>query len=656
MAKNKSKQKSSPTKTIDSQSKVASSPKWENRKWHLIILGILSVLLYANTLTHEYTQDDAIVIYDNEFTTAGFEGIPGLLKYDTFRGFFKTEGKDKLVSGGRYRPLTPIMFAIEYQFFGRSPFIGHLISVLWYAILVMVLYLTLERLFLKYDTSSQWRYMILAACILFAIHPVHTEAIANIKGRDETISLLGSLLALYYVIKAFDSSSRKHLILSGLFFFLALMSKENTITYLAIIPLALYIFRKASIGKSIMYTLPALAGTILFLLIRYAVIGFDLGGTPMELMNNPFLVWTGDGYSALSKFESLPTMIYCLGKYIGLLLFPHPLTHDYYPRHIDIMSWSDMTVILSMVLYFTLSIFAIWKLKSRSVIAFCIIYFLATISIVSNIVFPIGTNMSERFLFMPSVGFALMLAYIGWKNYDKYPLIIKGLFVIVVIAFTTKTITRNTVWKNDYTLFTTDVHTSTRSAKLLNAAGGTKVTRASKMDDSPLKTRLLNEATNHLDKALEIHPTYKNAMLLNGNAHFYKNDFDGAIKNYEKIISLYPNDKDGVKNLAVALRDGGRYYGEQKNDITKAKQYLSRSLNLVPDDIETIRLMGITNGVGGNHREAIKYFNKVIELQPDVASGYVNLYNAYMLYGDEEAARINYEKAISLDPKAFERK
>ena len=627
--------------------------KWESRKLQLIILAALSIVLYANTITHDYTQDDAIVINDNEFTTQGFAGIPALLKYDTFRGFFKVDGKEKLVSGGRYRPLTPVMFAIEYQLFGYNPVIGHLLNILWFTLLVLVLYLTLERLFFKYDTSSKWRYMIFAACILFAVHPIHTEAVANIKGRDEIICLLGSLASLYCAIRWYDERKNKFMIFSGMLFFIALMSKENTITFLVVIPLALYIFRKASITVSLKSVLPAVVGTIVFLAIRSSVIGWYMGGTPMELMNNPFLKWTNNGYVALSKMESLPTMLYCLGKYLGLLVFPHPLTHDYYPRHIEIMSWSDISVIASIFIYFLLILYALLNLKKRSVLSFCILYFLATISIVSNIVFPIGTNMSERFLFMPSVGFSLIVAYLCWKGNEKYPAVIKGIFALVMIGMIGKTMTRNMVWKDNYTLFTTDVHTSTRSAKILNAAGGTKSNKASRMEDGPRKTNLLQEAIQHTTQALEVHPNYKNAMMIQGNSFFYKKEFENAVRSYERLLSLYPGDADGESNLAVALRDTGKYFGERKQDLVKAEKYLRRSLAIRPKDVETNRLLGVTNGIKGNHKEAIKYFKKVADLQPNNALSYVNLYNAYGAYGDDEKARLNYEKALKLNPEAF---
>ena len=261
--------------------------------------------------------------------------------------------------------------------------------------------------------------------------------------------------------------------------------------------------------------------------------------------------------------------------------------------------------------------------------------------------------MSERFLFMPSVGFSLIVAYLGWKGYEKYPAVIKGIFALAMIGMIGKTVTRNMVWKDNYTLFTTDVHTSTRSAKILNAAGGTKSNRASRMEDGPKKSKLLKEAIQHTTQALVVHPNYKNAMLIQGNSYFYNKEFEKAAGSYGQILSLYPGDVDGESNLAVALRDAGKYYGEQKQDLVNAEKYLRRSLAIRPNDVETNRLLGVTNGIKRNHTEAIKYFKKVAELQPNNASAYVNLYNAFGANGDEEEARINYEKALKLDPKAF---
>lgn len=132
----------------------------------------------------------------------------------------------------------------------------------------------------------------------------------------------------------------------------------------------------------------------------------------------------------------------------------------------------------------------VWKgWKERKIYSFAVLYFLATTSIISNIVFPIGTNMSERFMFMPSLGFAVLLAYVFIEYlYPKFS--VKGVMVLtslICLLFAGKTFTRNMVWKNDFTLFTTDVKTSTKSAKVLNAAGGALTVEAQSETDPDKK-------------------------------------------------------------------------------------------------------------------------------------------------------------------------
>jgi len=624
-------------------------------KYYSWIIFAFSFLLYSNTLTHEYTQDDAIVIYDNMFTQEGFSGIPGLLKYDTFYGFFKTEGKAKLVSGGRYRPLTPIMFAIEYQIFGDNPFWSHLINVILYGLLCVLIYKTLILLFSHSMRESSGFYLFaFLATLLYAAHPLHTEAVANIKGRDEIMSMMGAILSLFFTLKYIDQQNKKYIIGAFLSMFLGLMSKENAITFLAVIPLSIFFFRTDSIKKSMLPFLAVGLGSILFLIIRFSVLGMDFGGTPKELMNNPYLKIEGNQYVPFLLTEKIATIIYTLGKYIGLLLFPHPLTHDYYPRHIEIMNFGNWKVILSIITYIGLLFIVIKQWKKKSIIAFSILYFLITLSIVSNIVFPIGTNMSERFMFMPSLGFALLISHLIYKQTNK-----KGhrIFIMsmafIVLLLSGKTFTRNFDWKNDFTLFTTDVKTSPNSAKVLNAAGGALVAESSKPKNASKKDKMLNQAIPYLKKALEIHPNYKNAALLLGNAYFYTSDFENAIKAYDRTLTISPGYPEGEKNLAIALREAGRMAGEKENNLEKAKKYLSRSIQLIDTDPDAYRLLGITYGMAGDHREAIKYFTKVTEITPNNAGAYVNLAKAYQYYGDEDNSRINYQKALEIDPNAM---
>ena len=409
MSKQKKTKKKAILKNPTAQKNQWSVGTWPiNTKLHKWIIFVLAFLLYGNTLTHEYTQDDAIVIYDNMFTTEGFSGIPGILKYDTFYGFFKVEGKDKLVAGGRYRPLTLVMFAVEYAIFGDNPLIGHLGNILLYGFLGIILYLLLLKLFRARGDLPSAAFIAFLTTLFFMVHPVHTEVVANIKGRDEIMTLLGSLAALLLSLKAFQEKKDWLNILAGIIFFLALLAKENAITFLAVVPLTYFIFTKADLAKVITQTLPFLIGAILFLIIRGQVLGGNFGGeVSMELMNNPFLKIENGRWVALAFGEKMATIVYTLGKYVQLLIFPHPLTHDYYPRHVALMTWSDWQVILSTLLYIGMGVLGLIGLLKKRLWSYGILYYIITLSIVSNVVFPIGTNMSERFLFMPSVGFCL---------------------------------------------------------------------------------------------------------------------------------------------------------------------------------------------------------------------------------------------------------
>lgn len=622
--------------------------------WHYWLVFLLGCGLYLNTLFHEFTQDDAIVIYDNMFTTQGISGWKGLFTKDTFFGFFKEEGKANLVSGGRYRPFTPAMFALEYQFFGKNPLPGHLINILLYGFLCLVIYILMLLLAGGTRPPSSARYFALATAILYAAHPVHTEAVANIKGRDEIMSMLGSILALYFTVKAYDLGQKKYVLFAGLSLFVALLSKENAITFLAVIPLALYVFRNVSFGGALAKSLILLVPAALFMLVRTAVLGIDMGGTPTELMNNPFLKIADNSYVPFSAGEKMATIMFTLGKYMQLLIFPHPLTHDYYPRHIDIMHFTDPGVLVSILVYAGLVFVAVTGLMKRSVLGFGAAYFLITLSIVSNVVFPIGTNMSERFLFMPSLGFAVMAAYMLEKylNRDK-ALGLLAVVGLIAAAYGFKTITRNNVWKSDFLLFTTDVKTSVNSAKVLNAAGGALTTEGSKEKDPARQKQMMTEALGYLQKAVAIHPNYKNAYLLMGNANYYLKEYENAIKAYDNALRIDPNYRDANTNLAVALRDAGRQAGEVQNDLIKAEVYLNRSYGLSPNDPETTRLLGVLNGIKGNHDEAVKYFEKVVEADPKNASSLLNLSNALRNAGNTVRADELLQKALSIDPQVL---
>lgn len=597
-----------------------------------ILVFLLGFLAYANTLGHGYAQDDAIVITDNMFTEQGISGIPGILKYDTFYGFFKEPGKARLVAGGRYRPLSLVTFALEVQVFGQSPFIGHLVNVLLFAFCCWLFYQVI--LLWMPGSSAQGLFAALAAGAIFAVHPIHVEAVANIKGRDEILAMLGSLGAMYFAFRAVREQKKQFHLFGAVCLFLGLMSKENAITYIVLIPLALYYFTALKPGKLLGVMLPYAGAAAVFLIIRGAILGWKLGAPPMELMNNPYLKIVNGQYVPFQPLEKLATVLFSLGKYLQLLLFPHPLTHDYYPRHIDLMSMGDPRVLFSLLIYLGLLVLGIWGLRRRAPLSFAIWLFLIPLSIVSNLVFPVGVHMAERLVFMPSVGFALALGLLLFSEKGRPQSWKLGLLAVLALAGAARTMARNPAWKDNFTLFSTDVKTSVNSAKLQNAMAGELVAQSLNVQDSMRRDAMLRQAIGHAEKAYTLHPTYTNAYLIRGNAHFYLKEYDAAIQAYRQALTINPDYREARQNLPLALRDAGRNAGEVQGDLNRAIVYLKEADQLQPNDYETLRLLGVAHGVGQQHAQAIAYFTRAAELRPDLADAWRNLSTAYFASGD----------------------
>jgi len=625
---------------------------------HLLVLLGLSILLYANTLSHDFALDDAIVITDNMHVQKGWAGLMDIFNKDTFHGFFKTD-KQGLLEGGRYRPFTLAMFAVELSIFGKSPFWGHLFNLLWYALTGIVLYLLSSGLFAYRWNKILSAWLAFAVALIFIAHPLHTEAVANIKGRDEIMALLGCLAALYFSLRSYHSKQIGWEALAVLAFLIGIFSKENAITFLAVVPLTYWFFTDASVGKIIRYTAPFLVIALVFLLIRSAVLpNVQIGTVSRELMNNPFLKLEGTQYVPFTGAEKQATVFYTLGKYLQLFLAPYPLTHDYYPMQIPRMDWSKPASILSFLLYLGMGIYGVLGLRKKSPIAYGFLFYLSTLSIVSNLFLVVGTNMSERLVFMPSVGlcFALVAGLAALFYGTKLPQTLRPQSLLVSIGalalvFAGLTIMRNPAWKNNLTLFRTDAKTSTNSAKVHNALGGQLVSDAEKIKgDSLTRNALLEEAAISLQRAVELYPGYKDAFFLLGTCNIHLKKYPEAVKYLEGAYSLNASDTNTINNLTVAYRLLGQEEGEKRGNLANAFTYLKKALTFDPNDYATLRLLGVASNVAQDFPGALSYFEKAKNQMPQHADAWFELGMAYQFVKDNVKAQQAFAKAQQLDP------
>ena len=377
--------------------KNSSAPK--NFKLHFAIIALFAFVLYANTLRNGFAFDDSVVITGNNFTKEGLKGIPALVTHDLFAGIY---GQSLELSGGRYRPLTLVTHAIEYQLWGdKHPGYDHFINILLYAIAGWVMFITLSRL-LKGATVTAF-----LATLIFIAHPIHTEVVANIKSRDEIICFVFLMLTLNYLLRFIFEGTKKYLGISLLCYLLSLFTKEHGITFLAIIPLTIYFFTEERTKDIFKRALPYLGIAVFYLLLRSALLHTGNIKDSTDVMENPFY--------GVPLAEKLATISHILGKYLLLLIFPDPLSSDYSYNAIPYITWSDLNAIIPMLVYLFLGIFAIVTFKQKNIFSYCVLFFLISISIVSNIFFNIGAPMGERFVFLPSFAVCIAAAVLIMK-------------------------------------------------------------------------------------------------------------------------------------------------------------------------------------------------------------------------------------------------
>ncbi len=610
-----------------------------NLKIFSIILAVISIALYANTINHDYVLDDYSLIKENRFTKAGFDGIGDILSKDMFAGHVENYNAD--LAGGRYRPLSQITFAIEVELFGLNPKTGHVGNILLFSLTSIFVFLSLSQLlkdFKFYDNEWYLNVPFIAA-LIFAIHPIHTEAVANIKGRDEIMALLLILVSFYYFLKYYDYQKRSYLIVSVVAFFLALMSKENAITYMAVLPLSLILFREVKISESVKSVIYHFVVTALFLIIRQSIVGTAKELPIPELMNEPFY-----GMTFIEKYSTIfATLLY----YIKLLIIPYPLTYDYYPYHVEKLSLMnfDLDTIYAILLYSAILFYAIKYYKSNKIISFSIFYYIITISIVSNLLFTIGSFMNERFVFMPSVAIGLVIAWIlSYYIFNRFQnkIVVIALITTVFMAYTYITFNRNQVWKDNFTLMTTDVETSSNSAFGNFAAGGQYYIKGQKEQNQIEKQKYFNKAKKHLYKSLEIYPRYSNAALSLGNVYYTESkNADSTIKYYKLSFDVYSYNYETAINL-------GRLYRDSKKDFKNAEFYFKHCFKVNPNRFEAYNELGVIYFNSRNFSEAALMFENAINRNPSNKLIYKNLHAVYLALGNKEKAEEYLLRANSI--------
>ena len=589
-----------------------------------LFLALLCLVFYANTFRNGYAVDDFLVIDKNEAISRGIAGIPQLLTSDVFDSYYRRYNANNRLEGGRYRPLALITYAVEQQAFGKTTtsattnttagslkliYVRHVNNVLLYILSIMVL-----LYFLRKVVFPAHPLLAFLSVLLFAVHPIHTEVVANIKSRDEILSLLFITLTLTKAYHYVETKKTVDLLLGLLCFFLALLAKEYAVSLLAIIPLMVYLFKQETAGRSLKTVLPFLVVFVLYVAMRYAVVPFAGLQNDDELLNNPYLLATGS--------QKIATEIATLLQYIKLLVFPHPLSVDYSYNQIPYVKITDLVTWLSILFHAFLIAALVVLTKKRHVLAFALAFYLANLLLVSNLLFPIGATMGERLIYHSSLGFSLAVAYLLYWGYQqlkpahtvKVSLVAGVLLVVVLCAV--KTIARNKDWESNSTLYRQDVLAAENSAVTNANAGNAYLEMASLQNETTTKSELLSKSMEYLNKAISIHPGYTLAYINRGNVYFQQGNLERAKQDWDTAKQQYPTHPD-LPGLYASyyINTAVNNFGS-KGQYNEAITTLNKGAAIAPENTILLFNLGFYYNAVGKKDSAIYAFQKIIDINP----------------------------------------
>jgi tetratricopeptide (TPR) repeat protein len=509
-----------------------------------------------------------------------------------------------------YRPLSLVMFAIEWQVAPATPALGHLVSVLLYAVTAAVLFRFLRDLFVGYDVVVPF-----AIALLWIAHPIHTEVVANIKSRDELLSFLFSILTLWQCVKYVSEPSRRHLLLSGLYFFLALMSKESPITLLVIVPMTLFVFRRPDAKTMLRAVAPIGMAAVVYLAIRSSVLTSQTGSSSaISLIDNSLT-------AAPDFLHRQATAFYIGAMYLRLLVFPHPMSSDYSFRQVPVVGFDNPVAIGSLLVHVGLLTYGVVRLRKRDPVAYGILYYLISIALVANVLFLTRSTMADRFLYAPSLGFSIVLVLLLVRvlrldvksGGEDRPWSVNPVFVgvvgLILVPSIALTWARNPDWKNDTTLFSADSRHSPNSARIHFMYGNHMLQELTHGNvEASRQDEYYNIALAEFRRAIALYPSYAEPHMLIGDAYTYRKDYAAAANWYTGIVTRNPRFGAGYIYL------GNTYVS--MGDNAKAIAAFQKALVLNPNDAGVNYLLGTAYRAQGDTAVATQYLEKAYTLDP----------------------------------------
>ena len=581
----------------------------------LRILAIIAVCfaVYSNAFPGDFVYDDMYQVLENRWLR-DLAHVPEVFSSGVW-GFSGDE------QSNYYRPLMHLSYMVTYALFGLRPWAFHLVNILFHAGVSVLVFLVGIKLHEAARSEPSVRVPFLAA-LLFATHPIHTEAVTWIAGFPEVSFSFLFLLSFYCYIRATSGNREPRASLyvpSLLCFFLATFCKETALT----LPLVLASY-DLSFGKEplrlsplLKRYLPYLMVALVYLAIRTSVLG---GFASMER------------HTELSGYEYFINVFPLVGRYLEKLLLPLNLNAYYGFHPIDsLLQWRGI-VSLAVTCGFLVFLGASYRMHRLAFFsaAFIVIPLLPVLYIPA-----LGSNtFTERYLYLPSVGYVLLVSsFLAWlaRKQPGMATTLTSAAWILLAAYSLGTLQRNPIWGNDLSLWTDTVAKSPDSVLPHSELG---IAYAARGEES--------KAIEQYQITLRMNPNFADGHSNLGALYGDMGRLDEAIRQHREALRLKPESPAAHNNIGLAF--------SRKGMLAEAVEHYRESLRLEPLSPGVHNNLGNAYQSMGRLDEAIAEYREALRIQRDFPDTYINLGVAYAKKGMLDEAMAQFLSAEALNP------
>lgn len=628
-----------------------------------VVLFAIAMLIYSNTFEHRFVLDDHGIIKNNKITKAD-------PSWENTKTIFTTplrKGDYSDLENSLYRPFTKLLFNLEWSWFNgndnsfEAAHSFHVVNVLLYAMTCLILF------FVLYDAFKKKWVLSFLVTLLFVVHPMHVETVANIKSGDEILSMLGVLLAIRCVQLYLRQHQGLWLIPAILAYLMGSFSKESTVVAVLLIPAFFYFFSDVSLKKNAVISSIFLLCSLFFLFARHQSLSGYPKPAPTSVMDN-YLVACDDSlkvdlmrgnnnqpvndssvsFAVQSAVNRFPSALTTLGYYVYKFVYPQVLSCDYsYSSLKPLDGETRMYFFLALLLFGGMIYYIIRYRKRKDAISFGFVWFFISISITSNILFLIGTSFGERLFFMPSLGLCISLVgalYLlskpktdsedtpAFKQLLSTP-ILTGAVVLISILFAARTWARNNDWRSDFLLFSTDIENFPNSTHLLfymgNHLSGTerKEVLTDELSQLGYNMNQINDSVSkesaksidYFNRSLSIYPALpSDGYNQLGKAYFNRGNLDSAYRYYMKAFKEDSTNGIFINNIGTVYYNRGMALLSQgqlpqaTSLLMESFPYFKKAHTRDTTESDFMNNIGCVYGTMNNPDSAIYWFEKAL--------------------------------------------